>query len=156
MPAALIEALWYVLPAYVANAAPVIFGGGRPLDGGRYWVDGRRLLGDHKTVRGLISGLSAGLITGVLQGRTLSGLLLSVGTMVGDSLGSFLKRRAGIEPGGQAPILDQEGFLLFALAFAAPIDPPEPLHALILVIVTPILHLASNAVASLLGLKGGL
>lgn len=34
----------------------VIVGGGKPIDGGKFWKDGRRILGDHKTWRGLIRG----------------------------------------------------------------------------------------------------
>ncbi len=34
----------------------VIVGGGKPIDGGKNWRDGRRLFGDHKTWNGLIKG----------------------------------------------------------------------------------------------------
>ena len=46
--------LLYILPAYVANGAPVIFGGGTPLDFGRK-LGGKPIFGNHKTIRGLIS-----------------------------------------------------------------------------------------------------
>jgi CDP-2,3-bis-(O-geranylgeranyl)-sn-glycerol synthase len=46
------EALLFIGPSYVANAAPLLFGGGRPLDGGRNFVDGNPIFGSHKTVRG--------------------------------------------------------------------------------------------------------
>ncbi|MDE1847254.1 MAG: CDP-archaeol synthase, partial [Candidatus Micrarchaeota archaeon] len=46
----------FILPAYVANGAPVLFGGGRPIDGGaKLW--GGYIFGPNQTVRGLISGL---------------------------------------------------------------------------------------------------
>ena len=48
----LISAFWYILPAYLANATPVLLGGGKPLDLGLKWLDGERLFGDHKTFRG--------------------------------------------------------------------------------------------------------
>ena len=38
-----VQALWIILPAYVANASAVIVGGGKPIDGGRTWRDGKRL-----------------------------------------------------------------------------------------------------------------
>lgn len=44
------------MPSYISNAAMVIVGGGKPVDGGRDLIDGRRLFGDHKTWRGLIFG----------------------------------------------------------------------------------------------------
>ncbi|MFA5869687.1 MAG: CDP-archaeol synthase, partial [Candidatus Bathyarchaeia archaeon] len=55
-----IETVWLFLPAYFANAAPVLLHGGGPLDGGRNWGDGKRMLGDHKTVWGTLSGVAVG------------------------------------------------------------------------------------------------
>ena len=54
--ATLIFSLLFVVPAYLSNASMVIMGGGKPIDGGRIWKDGRRLFGDHKTWKGLIKG----------------------------------------------------------------------------------------------------
>lgn len=54
--ATLLFALFLIMPSYISNAAMVIVGGGRPIDGGRDFIDGRRLFGDHKTWRGLILG----------------------------------------------------------------------------------------------------
>ncbi|MDX1747598.1 MAG: CDP-archaeol synthase, partial [Halobacteriales archaeon] len=54
-----VGALWAMLPAYIPNNAAVLFGGGRPIDGGRTW-DGRRVLGDGKTWRGTVAGTLAG------------------------------------------------------------------------------------------------
>jgi CDP-diglyceride synthetase len=38
-------AFWFILPAYAANASPVVFGGGKPIDGGRKFFDGRPIFG---------------------------------------------------------------------------------------------------------------
>ena len=58
-----IEAIIFIFPAFVANAAPVLLGRGSrfnaPIDGGRYWVDNRRILGDGKTIRGFSGGVLA-------------------------------------------------------------------------------------------------
>ena len=63
-----LSALWLFLPAYVSNMMPVFVGGGRPIDGGRAWRDGRRMLGDGKTWRGLLlAPLVATAFTGILQ-----------------------------------------------------------------------------------------
>lgn len=51
-----------VVPAYLANCTPPIFGGGRPLDLGRNFLDGRRLLGEGKTIRGTVAGVTWGLL----------------------------------------------------------------------------------------------
>ncbi|MFX0057290.1 MAG: CDP-archaeol synthase [Candidatus Hodarchaeota archaeon] len=54
--ALLIFSLLFIVPGYLSNAGMVIVGGGKPIDGGRFWQDGRRILGDHKTWKGLIKG----------------------------------------------------------------------------------------------------
>ena len=60
----LLQALIFVLPAYVANGAPVIgvklIGRATPIDRGAKAWDGRRVLGDGKTIEGLIVGISSG------------------------------------------------------------------------------------------------
>lgn len=148
-----LNAIWYILPSYFANMTPVIFGGGMPLDMGRNFLDGRRILGDHKTIRGFLSGILVGSLVGVVQGRPLQGFILSLGAMVGDCFGSFLKRRMGIAEGDSAPVLDQEGFLVFSLLFALPVESLPFDSVVFLTILTPLLHWGSNFVAHLLGLK---
>src|SRR3990172_8601162 len=64
---ALLQSFWFFLPAYVANPAAVLFGGGRPVDGGRVLADGQRLLGDGKTWRGFGGGVSMGILVGFAQ-----------------------------------------------------------------------------------------
>jgi CDP-2,3-bis-(O-geranylgeranyl)-sn-glycerol synthase len=54
--ATLLFSLFLIMPSYISNAAMVIVGGGKPVDGGRNFIDGRRLFGDHKTWKGLILG----------------------------------------------------------------------------------------------------
>ena len=54
--AILIFSVLFIVPAYFSNAGMVIVGGGKPLDRGKLWRDGRRILGDHKTISGLIKG----------------------------------------------------------------------------------------------------
>ena len=50
-----------ITPAYFSNASMVITGGGRPIDGGKFFRDGRRILGDHKTIAGLKGPLYFGI-----------------------------------------------------------------------------------------------
>ncbi|TFG05066.1 MAG: CDP-2,3-bis-(O-geranylgeranyl)-sn-glycerol synthase [Promethearchaeota archaeon] len=54
--AILIFSLLFIAPAYFSNAGMVIVGGGKPIDGGKNFRDGRRIFGDHKTWNGLIKG----------------------------------------------------------------------------------------------------
>ncbi|MEM0445508.1 MAG: CDP-2,3-bis-(O-geranylgeranyl)-sn-glycerol synthase [Nitrososphaerota archaeon] len=165
----ILTAIVYVLPAYVANGAPVVIlrliGSGHPIDRGKTLRDGRRLLGDGKTLEGLVSGLATGLLTAIAIQISIPWLyrgppeytLLPVGAMVGDLLGSFLKRRIGLERGRPAPVLDQLGFMAAALLLASlPYGPPSWLDSstlTLILLVTAILHVSTNALAYLAGLK---
>ncbi|MDD1705711.1 MAG: CDP-archaeol synthase, partial [Methanoregulaceae archaeon] len=45
-----------MMPAYVPNPVAAFLGGGRPIDGGNNFRDGRRIFGDGKTWRGFGAG----------------------------------------------------------------------------------------------------
>lgn len=150
-----LRALWYMLPAYVANPSAVIFKGKIPMDLGRKFVDGRRLLGDGKTWRGFFGGILGGCLIGLIQniiaysfpneifppfGRfgnswTYLGLsmvvvmILSIGSMTGDAAGSFIKRRIGLERGEKGYLLDQWPFVVFSFLFAYVFFPNFFVHA---------------------------
>lgn len=148
------ESIYTYLPAYLANAAPVLCGGGKPIDGGRTWRDGRPLLGSHKTVRGTLSGIAVGTAVGLIQLAPLRGLLLSIGAVSGDIIVSFVKRRLGMKPGDPFPVADQLGFIVAAMALVS-VVPPQPTWeqvAAILVVTVPI-HFTTNFFAWLLKLK---
>ena len=96
------------------NAAPIVAKrllGARwawPLDGGLHFVDGRRLLGPSKTVRGLVAAVAAGALGSVLLGLPAGvGATVGAAAMAGDALSSFVKRRLGVAPSGRATGLDQ-------------------------------------------------
>jgi len=166
-----VYAVYFILPAYFANAFPVIFGGGRPIDGGRTLSDGKPLFGPNKTVRGFLAGLITGTIVSFIlnaafQYELLLGFMLSLGALTGDLLHSFIKRRIGIPAGSPLPVADQLDFVLGALLFSLfvphsqpPLYPlPTPLPsflttAIIVVIITPPIHLLTNFLAYLLGVK---
>lgn len=147
------QAIWFILPAYLANAAPAVVGGGPPLDLGKRFVDGRRIFGDGKTLRGFLGGLAAGTVVGVLQGRPWAGLMLALGAMLGDLVGSFIKRRLNISRGDPAPGLDQLGFVLVALAMVSPIETASWQVVAAVLVLTPPLHLSTNLLGYKLGLK---
>ena len=165
----LAQILLFILPAYCANGAPVVgvrlIGRSTPLDRGAKAWDGRRILGDGKTLEGLLIGVATGTIAGLIIHSFIPGIyrsplepfMLSVGAMAGDIFGSFIKRRLGLERGRPAPGLDQLGFLAFALLFSIfTFGPPRWLDALtliLLVAVTAILHIGTNYLAYLLKLK---
>jgi len=159
-----INALYYIFPAYCANAAPVLFGGGKPIDLGRMFLDGKPILGSNKTYRGFVSGILIGTLVGWVQsmlaptlglrgGGVLLGFTLSLGALVGDLLGSFIKRRLDIKPGDPFPVSDQIDFVLVALLFSLAVEPPTLLAAVIVILLTPPIHLLTNFIAYLLRVK---
>jgi CDP-2,3-bis-(O-geranylgeranyl)-sn-glycerol synthase len=72
---------------------------------------------------------------------------------------SFLKRRLGRERGAAVPVLDQLDFVAVALTLTALLVPDwfeetfTPGRLLVVTVLTPALHLATNGLAYLLGLK---
>ncbi|HHO68857.1 MAG TPA: CDP-archaeol synthase [Gammaproteobacteria bacterium] len=125
-----------------ANGAPVLAWrllGERcaaPVDGGRTAWDGRPLLGRSKTWRGLLASLLATPPVAMLLGLDWhTGLLVAVGAMAGDLLSSFLKRRLGIEPSGQALGLDQVPESLLPALLTAPVLHTGALDWLLVVVL---------------------
>jgi CDP-2,3-bis-(O-geranylgeranyl)-sn-glycerol synthase len=204
----LIFSLLLILPAYLSNASMVFTGGGRPIDGGKFFRDGRRILGDHKTINGLKGPLYFGIpITfmvfvlfiilwapiketiiqalgegqyvlyndlDIFQYYFIGGslpmnflilliriILASYGAVLGDLVGSFLKRRFDIKSGAPFWIIDQLDFVLMAVLFIAIpgfIAPkvfllPDIYVFIFLMIITPAVSIIANTVAYLVGLK---
>jgi CDP-2,3-bis-(O-geranylgeranyl)-sn-glycerol synthase len=138
----LAQAFWIIIPVYTANATAVLVGGGTPIDFGKNWRDGKRILGDGKTWNGLFIGTLLGMIVGFacaiaasflpnsdyafLNLTAFNGfpsmipLLFSLcfGALLGDIIESFFKRRLGIGRGVDWIPFDQLDFLLGALGFS--------------------------------------
>ena len=158
-----ISSLVFIFPSYVANASPVlvrkIFSKTHPVDMGLRFFDGRRILGDGKTLEGVIIGLSTGTIIGLMMSlfslHTIKGsFILSLGTVLGDMIGSFIKRRLGVKRGEPLFLGDQLLFLVFSLVlYSIIIMPLPPAQTLFLIVITPPLHLLTNYIAFKLGLK---
>jgi CDP-2,3-bis-(O-geranylgeranyl)-sn-glycerol synthase len=163
----IVEALKFIFPAYCANAAPVLAGGGTPMDFGRNFVDGKRIFGNNKTFRGFFFGLAIGIFVGVVESLVFSypipfsvlfSVLSPLGALCGDLAGAFLKRRLGIAPGGLLPVVDQIDFVVGAILFSLPFF-SLPLTiaywelAIAVIIITPPIHLLTNFSAYKLKLK---
>jgi len=104
-------AFWLLL---CANGAPILaqkYLGRRwchRVDCGVRFVDGQPLLGDAKTWRGIGFALILCAISTVIAGLPLwLGVKFGLYAMLGDLFSSFIKRRLGIPPSGQAIGLDQ-------------------------------------------------
>jgi CDP-2,3-bis-(O-geranylgeranyl)-sn-glycerol synthase len=184
-----LTALWLMLPAYLSNMLPVFVGGGAPIDLGRRWKDGRRILGDGKTWRGLVlAPLVALVLTFPLQWLAdntswgsergfpgwgpgpwwaLLAYALALGALVGDAAESFLKRRTGRDRGQRWFPFDQLDFVVGALAFGllAGVLLQAATGAnvflqlftwprvVVIVLLTPALHLLVNFIGYKIGTK---
>ena len=154
------ESLTFIFPAYCANAIPVLAGGGRPLDFGREFIDGRPILGKNKTFRGFISGLIAGTTVGLIESWLLNypplfGFFMSIGALMGDLTGAFAKRRIGLSSGEPLPVVDQLSFLIGAILFSFPIFWNRLSWELVAVAISVTLpiHVLTNFAAYKVGLK---
>ena len=175
------QALWFFLPAFVANPSAVLWGGGPPMDFGRKARDGERILGDGKTWRGLLGGTLSGVVLGLILAlpfdvlasgsswnfgpplvALLASALLAFGALLGDVVGAFVKRRRHMPRGAKAPGLDQYDFVVGALilSLAFPLWSVPRFFSgdawfglLAIIVITPALHRAVNIVGYRLGRK---
>lgn len=163
----------FIIPAYLANSAPVLLGGHHPIDMKLRFFDKRPIFGKGKTWFGILGGLGAGILGSVLMAYFLPGTYLDIwaskpehyilvgaalssGALIGDLLGSFAKRRLGSSSGSQSEMLDQLGFLAGALFFAYLIGVRfvfDIWSLLFLSILTYLIHKAANLFAYIYGLK---
>ncbi len=160
------------LPSFVANPAAVVTKGRTKMDFGKDFIDGRRILGDGKSWGGFFGGsligTAAGFIiyiplsyAGIFQepfpGNILfitgASLALAFGSLTGDALGSFIKRRLGMKSGHSAFLLDQWPFVLVSFLFLYLFNSPffmkyygNIIGFVTILIVTPPLHRAINII----------
>lgn len=140
MIADILFALWFFLPAGVANATPVLAAHipiikklDHPMDFGKYFR-GKRVFGPHKTWRGLITGMVAATLVLVIQQQLyihtnwaanladrvdyihipalILGPLFGFGALMGDAIESFLKRQRNIKPGQGWFPFDQTDYII--------------------------------------------
>ena len=129
-----LQLLWLLAPAGLANIGASLSGKwwpkwNWPVDG-YLMFRGKRVLGDHKTVRGIICGTLTGFLFFLLQRLVrntflgswelvdysklpfYTGFLLGLGGLIGDSTKSFFKRQIGVEPGKSFFPWDQIDWIL--------------------------------------------
>jgi CDP-2,3-bis-(O-geranylgeranyl)-sn-glycerol synthase len=153
-----------------------------PLDGGASWR-GRRVLGDHKTLRGFIAIVPAtgaafaalGAFRESLPPWLASGLwplpgaeLFILGAwaafwfMAGELPNSFLKRRWGVAPGAVPPggakralclVIDRVDSIVVMLLALAAVVPLPGLTAVLVIVFGSAVHLAFSAVLWLVHVK---
>ena len=176
LTAAVLQTLYFFAPAYIANMTPVLVRGtlhrlATPIDGGRTFR-GVRLLGDHKTWRGLLAGTVVGVVAfqlqvalwdaGVLRRLALvdyaslgplAGFLMGLGAGVGDAVKSFFKRQLGIAPGASWLVFDQLDFMAGAYALVALAHVPPLVPTLLCLPIVLVGSVATTATGWTLGLK---
>lgn len=137
----ILRVLYFMLPGYFANMAPVFFKKGChwmavPIDFNKK-LDGKPIFGKNKTYRGFIFGVFFAVIIAYLQFLAyryqvlsslalvdysnwfLIGFLLGFGALFGDLLKSFVKRRLNIKPGDTFIPFDQLDHVVGALLFVS-------------------------------------
>lgn len=174
-------AIWFLLPAAAANAAPVFAAAipafkklGAPIDGGKTWR-GHKLLGPHKTWRGIIAGIVLSTFTLWLQQSLAAhfswaqfvasgidysalpllilGPLFAIGALGGDALESFFKRQQNITSGGKWIPFDQIDYVIGSLAVSLFFVILQPVQYVLIIIVWFFAHLLASYVGYKLHLK---
>lgn len=170
-----LQSLWILLPGAIANGAPVVAEKVFPLwltpmDFGLK-IRGKRLFGEHKTIRGLLSGIFVAItvsyVLSVIKklyladlplldystNTVLYGLASGCGALFGDALKSTVKRQLNIPPGKSWFPFDQIDWILgiiivYKLAFGMNFP------TFIVTLITGILvHLLGRLLGYLIGLN---
>lgn len=173
-------ALWFFLPAGLANAAPVIAAKlpylsrwSAPMDLAKEYR-GHRVFGSHKTWRGLLSGVVVAVIAVWLQQQVASGYqlaflnekddylsnsavllgaLFGAGALMGDALESFIKRQFGMAPGKTWLPFDQIDYIIGGCIAVSVVVRLSLFDYMTILTVWFILHIAFSYLGYLLKLK---
>lgn len=130
------EVFWFLIPPGVATLIPPVTA--KLFPSWNYPLDfhitfrSERIFGDHKTFRGLISGVAAATVAFVIQAKLMEqypllaqldphhiykqewwfGSLFGFTAIISDSIKSFFKRRVNLEPGEPWFPFDQLDWIL--------------------------------------------
>lgn len=176
----LIFALWFFLPAGLANASPVVANKiplinkfKTPLDFGKTYR-GKQLFGKNKSWRGLLTGILVATITVLAQKwlfdqsawlqnnislvdyHTVSlwlGPLLGAGALLGDAVESFFKRQFDVPPGEPWFPFDQIDYIIGGILLSSLVAPLPPLVNVTILLVWFGMHLLWSYIGFVLGLK---
>jgi CDP-2,3-bis-(O-geranylgeranyl)-sn-glycerol synthase len=172
--------IWYFLPAGIANTAPIFAAHTPylktlefPLDFHKKY-NGKRIFGEHKTIRGLIAGIIIGIVIALLQqylyfnfsfiqsfvpaafahlNPFLFGFLSAIGALGGDAVKSFFKRQLAIPSGKSWFPFDQLDYVIGGVIVLFFLYPLSVIQYILLIIIWFLLHPISTTVGYYLKLK---
>lgn len=172
------QCFYFFCPAFFANMVPALAARFQllpflavPVDFGKNW------LGPHKTVRGFLLGTAAAI--GITWSQAalqrfepfasfslldynrihpfLLGFFLGFGSLIGDSMGSFLKRRLNKPPGEHLWFVDEISMAVGAIVFLAILYPSPSMRkiaiASALLALTFFWHVIAAKTAWAIGVK---
>lgn len=165
----IIKSLYFFLPAYLANMAPELLKG-IPVLGRPVW---EKKLGKNKTWRGIVVAALVGILVFWLQKwlfkfgffydisiinygdfSLMLGFLLGLGAILGDGVESYYKRRAGIKEGESWKPWDQLDFVIGGLVLSWFVYVPKIEVVVVLLILSPFLHVLFCRIGYWLRIKG--
>lgn len=164
----LLEALYYFLPAFIANSTPPLVAKlsflNKPIN--------KKLFGANKTIRGFVFACIFGTLTFFIQiflykypsiesislvdysQTTLwLGFLLAFGAITGDLVESYFKRKMNIKPGKPWIPFDQSDYVIGALLFSFIIFIPNLAMMLLILIMSVLLTMLSHYLGYLIGIN---
>lgn len=172
--------LLFFAPAGVANSAPIVASKipwlkklNYPADFGFSWK-GKRVLGDHKTIRGFVAGIVTAILSVYITRAAynqyqfvrdnsfldynevnllLLGFLLGAGALIGDSVKSFFKRRVDLQPGKSWLPFDQIDFIIGMSLFSAIYIRFDLFFYIVTLVLWFSMHVSSTVLGYLVKLK---
>jgi CDP-2,3-bis-(O-geranylgeranyl)-sn-glycerol synthase len=173
--------VWFLLPAGLSNAAPVLAAAvpflkkyDAPIDGGRTFRS-QPLLGPHKTWRGIIAGAIVATLTLWLQqllaanfswAQFLSGdvdyaalpvliigPLFAIGALGGDAIESLFKRRLNIQSGRAWIPFDQVDYIIGSVAVSLLFVTLSLWQYILIFVIWFLMHVIVSFIGYKLGLK---
>src|SRR3989338_6723563 len=152
----ILKSLYFFLPVYFANMAPILFRkihwGGEPIHS--------KLFGSNKTWRGLLAAVFLGTVVfGIqkvlhLRGFQLFALIdygdfslwlgvwMSLGAILGDLMKSYYKRKVNIPVGKRWFPYDQLDFVVGGIIGSWMVYVPSVQVVVVLLLFSPLLHIA--------------
>lgn len=168
---------YFMLPAYFANMAPVVFRKyllflDIPVDFGKK-INNKPIFGRTKTIRGFLVGILSAILVVFLQKTFMDysflerislinykefnfiiiGFIFGFGSLFGDLVKSFIKRRIGKSPSESWKIFDQLDYVLGSLLFISVVVSLSIKQVFGVILLSLILTIFTNQISWKMGLR---